>query len=99
MSDLISRQAAIEAIYQALRKPSNSELFMRISNAIKELPPAQGWTPVRHGKWISVPNKKARICSTCESDEPYKFADEDANVFDYCPHCGTKMDAKEVWIY
>ncbi len=55
--------------------------------------------PVRHGKWISVPHKKTRICSVCECDEPYKFADEDANVFDYCPHCGTKMDAKEVWTY
>lgn len=53
--------------------------------------------PVRHGKWISVPHKKARICSECYSDEPYKFADEDADVFDYCPHCGIKMDAKEVW--
>lgn len=41
MKDLIERQAAIEAVYQALRKPSNSELFMWISNAIKELPPAQ----------------------------------------------------------
>ena len=48
--------------------------------------------PVRHGKWISVPHKRARICSRCERDEPYKFADEDANIFDYCPHCGAKMN-------
>ena len=55
--------------------------------------------PVRHGRWISVPHKRDRICSVCECDEPYKFADEDANVFDYCPHCGAKMDVKEVWTY
>ena len=55
--------------------------------------------PVRHGKWISVPHKRDRICSVCEHDEPYRFADEDTNVFDYCPHCGAKMDAKEVWTY
>lgn len=51
-----------------------------------------GYEPVKHGRWISVPNKKDRICSKCEGDEPYKFADENVNVFDYCPHCGAKMD-------
>jgi len=44
------------------------------------------------GRWISVPHKKARICNRCESDEPYKFADDDADVYDYCPHCGAKME-------
>ena len=50
--------------------------------------------PVKHGKWISVPNKKNRICSICEGDEPYKFADENVNVFAYCPYCGTRMDGE-----
>lgn len=48
--------------------------------------------PVRHGKWIQVPHKRARICSECECDEPYKFADEDADVFAFCPHCGASME-------
>lgn len=47
---------------------------------------------VRHGRWISVPHKRDRICSICDCDEPYKFADENAHVFDYCPHCGARMD-------
>ena len=47
---------------------------------------------VRHGRWISVPHKLARICSVCNRDEPYKFADIDADVYDYCPNCGAKMD-------
>lgn len=42
-------------------------------------------------RWISVPHKKARICSHCEADEPYKFAEDDAEVYEYCPHCGAKM--------
>ena len=42
-------------------------------------------------RWISVPHKRARICSHCEADEPYKFADDDAEVYEYCPHCGAKM--------
>lgn len=45
-----------------------------------------------HGRWVSVPHKLARVCSVCNRDEPYKFADIGANVYDYCPHCGAKMD-------
>ena len=48
-------------------------------------------TPVRHGRWVSVPHKLARVCSVCNRDEPYKFADIDADVYDYCPNCGAKM--------
>lgn len=45
----------------------------------------------QEASWISVSHKKARICSRCYADEPYKFADEDADVYDYCPHCGARM--------
>ena len=48
--------------------------------------------PVRHGRWVSVPHKLAKVCSVCNRDEPYKFADIDADVYDYCPNCGAKMD-------
>ena len=47
---------------------------------------------VRHGRWVSVPHKLTRVCSVCNRDEPYKFADIDADVYDYCPSCGAKMD-------
>lgn len=49
---------------------------------------------VRHGRWVSVPHKLARICSVCNCDEPYKFADINADVYDYCPNCGAKMDGE-----
>ena len=61
----------------------------------KDVDAAQTIDTVKHGKWISVPHKKDRVCSICYCDEPYKFADEDSNVFDYCPHCGAKMDEVE----
>lgn len=48
--------------------------------------------PVVHGRWVSAPHKLARVCSVCNRDEPYKFADIDADVYDYCPSCGAKMD-------
>lgn len=81
----------VEIVHYTFSKPPFSR--KTVLNMIK-MTRTLDVVPVRHGKWISVPHKKSRICSECESDEPYKFADEDANVFDYCPHCGAKMDLK-----
>lgn len=47
---------------------------------------------VVHGRWVSVAGKRDRICSRCLRNEPYKNADDDAEVFEFCPHCGAKMD-------
>lgn len=61
--------------------------------------PAADVAPVVHGRWVSVPYKLARVCSVCNRDEPYKFddifADIDADVYDYCPNCGARMDEVE----
>ena len=54
--------------------------------------PAADVVEVRHGRWVSVQHKLARVCSVCNRDEPYKFADVDADVYNYCPNCGAKMD-------
>ena len=94
--DLISKQAAIKWVKTECNPYGKPTLdFESGEKVIKHLKQMQVIGSVEHGKWISVPNKKARICSVCGSDEPYKFADEDANVFDYCPHCGAKMDEVE----
>ena len=58
----------------------------------KDIDAAPTIDTVKHGRWISVPHKQDRICSICEGDEPYKFVYQDVSVFDYCPHCGAKMD-------
>lgn len=50
------------------------------------------WKPVVHGRWVSVAGKRDRICSRCLHNEPYKNTDDDAEVFEFCPHCGAKMD-------
>ena len=57
--------------------------------------PAADVVEVRHGRWVSVQHKLARVCSVCNRDEPYKFADVDADVYNYCPNCGAKMDLQE----
>lgn len=53
---------------------------------------AQTVDPVKHGKWISVPNNQNRICSICKYEEPFRVLYEEKSLFDYCPHCGTRMD-------
>lgn len=57
--------------------------------------PAADVKPVIHAHWVSVPHKKSRICSHCACDEPYKFANVYADVYNFCPNCGADM-RKEV---
>lgn len=57
--------------------------------------PAADVAPVVHGRWVSVPHKLARVCSVCNRDEPYKFADVYVDVYNYCPNCGARMDEVE----
>lgn len=52
---------------------------------------AHAMLEAQEASWIRAPYKKARICSRCYADEPYKFADDDADVYDYCPNCGARM--------
>lgn len=54
--------------------------------------------PVRHGRWVIMRDRTLE-CSECKSIAPFEadrngdvvFADE----YDYCPHCGAKMDGGE----
>lgn len=66
--------------------------FKDLNDCITTIKALENAVPVRRGKWIQVPHKRARICSECDCDEPYKFADEDTDVFAFCPHCGASME-------
>ena len=89
----LEQAAAAFAIQTVL---STSDCFDMLHYAIQN-----GWifpsdvSPVRHGRWVSTPHKLARVCSVCNHDEPYKFSDIDADVYDYCPNCGAKMEENE----
>ena len=85
MDEYIPRKALLDWVHEFY--PEDKVFASAIINA-----PAADVAPVVHGRWISVPHKLARICSVCNRDEPYKFADIDADVYDYCPYCGAKMD-------
>ena len=85
MTEYIERKALRDTLYDA------DAITMSGVKILNQFPSADV-APVRHGRWVSVPHKLARVCSVCNRDEPYKFADIDADVYDYCPNCGAKMD-------
>ena len=87
MTEYIERKALRDTLYDA---DAITMSGVKILNQF----PAADVAPVRHGRWVSVPHKLARVCSVCNRDEPYKFADIDADVYDYCPNCGAKMDGE-----
>ena len=85
MTEYIERKALRDTLYDA------DAITMSGVKILNQFPSADVAT-VRHGRWVSVPHKLARVCSVCNRDEPYKFADIDTDVYDYCPNCGAKMD-------
>lgn len=88
----IDADRALEIVRdQGIAHPNAYHLTNYATLILREAPTIDV-APVRHGRWVSVPHKLARICSVCNRDEPYKFADIDADVYDYCPNCGAKMD-------
>ena len=88
----IDADRALEIVRdQGIAHPNAYHLTNYATLILREAPTIDV-APVRHGRWVSVPHKLARVCSVCNRDEPYKFADIDADVYDYCPNCGAKMD-------
>lgn len=106
MAECIEREAAIEAVkkerdymgkFSFEEEPAWIVGFQQgITFALSDIAtiPAADVRPVVRAYWKSVPHKRARVCSRCEADEPYKFADDDANVYNYCPNCGADMREK-----
>lgn len=96
MGEYIKREAAVKAVEKygltnGVVWGRHTGLAICIASEIAEIPAADV-APVVHARWVSVAGKRDRICSRCLHNEPYKNADDDAEVFEFCPHCGAKMD-------
>ena len=103
MSDLIDRQAAIDALGERPMVWVGSDYELGARNqydadvlALETVPSAQ---PVRHGKWLPKHHYIAgyefvsgHICSECGNDA--LNAEGDDFLTDYCPNCGAKMDGE-----
>ena len=87
MSDLISRQSAIDAVEKAkTARSEDGEIFCAKINAqmnIQLLPSAQ---PERKGKWIRYYAYYVN-CSECG----YLMNTLEQGYFNFCPNCGAYM--------
>ena len=94
MDDAISRQRVLKLL--STMPPEEAITKAMLIQNVKYMSAAQPDSLVRpSARWISIGHKRERICSRCFRDEPYKFADHDADVYDFCPHCGAKMEVSE----
>lgn len=87
MDDLISRQAAIETIQRAFDRETLLYSFVRkvAVDALKTMPSAQ--PEQKKGKWIDARDHCGEfLCSNCHETNINNF-------YNYCPHCGAKMEA------
>ena len=81
-TDLISRAAAIEAVYY---KPSHKMAI----EVLKEVPAVDA-APVVHARWRDiVPFLNSEECSRCG----YNILSDELET-PYCPWCGAKMDGE-----
>lgn len=95
MSDLISRQDAIDAFglsektrkYGGDHSGYNTMMLYEIQDVLESLTSADRPT----GEWIEVTNGRGgHECSECHSYAS-SYASGDEHLSDYCPNCGVKM--------
>ena len=97
MADMISRQAAIKAVYY---KPMNKMAI----EVLKELPAVDA-VPVVHGRWVDEKGNPVPWCDTLPSSPAYScwcnqcgtwlVASDEYPVYGlFCPACGAKMDGE-----
>ena len=68
---LIDADRALEIVRdQGIAHPNAYHLTNYATLILREAPTIDV-APVRHGRWVSIPHKLARVCSVCNRDEPY----------------------------
>ena len=96
MDDVISRQAAIDAIDDIESEVADGFGFQyeKWRKHFAELPPAEP----KRGKWIDeiIPNDSGGlpviVCDQCNTFFPLQFGDG----HNFCPNCGADMRGEEV---
>ena len=90
MNDLISRQAAIDAMEQAKEQYFDRRVIIgKMQNVVSNLPSAQ---PERKkGEWIETEFLKLRECSCCH----VRWGMYDVENFNFCPNCGADIRGEQ----
>ena len=83
MEELIRKSEAYSAVLHS--NPANAYCILRIKpvDAVE----------VVHGRWKKTEYPDVSRCSCC--DKPSSTPDCLDEFFNYCPHCGAKMDLEE----
>ena len=95
MDDLISRQAAIDALMKILDKPKHAEFLYtdEICEALNAVPSAE-----KPGKWEVVEDYDGDShyrCSACGEEWFLNEGTPSENNMNYCPNCGHPMEMSE----
>jgi formylmethanofuran dehydrogenase subunit E len=94
MSDLISRQAAIDALHMHLMyRMGTDSNKKRLDEWINNLPSAQPEPRQRHGMWILEVSPFGKVYVKCSECGEYALNDTEGEQVKSkcCPSCGIKM--------
>lgn len=85
--ELINKQDAIKAIDDVPMEDEQYKVWLRLG--IGNLKPVDA-IPVKHGHWVGIDDEPYEVweCDMCGYIYDGDF------VYNYCPHCGAKMDAE-----
>ena len=92
MDDLISRQAAIDALdkrFDSIPMEQTSEILL-LRKDLREMPPIQP----KRGRWVKLDMHRGMAdhkCSVCKQ-ECYVPTCMGEPMYAYCPNCGAKME-------
>lgn len=89
MDDLISRQAAIDSLLDALYDLDEHDFVDKlfIEEELKRVPNIQ--SKQKTGQWLINSDGYYPYCSICKNEPQGRI------MTDYCPNCGAKMEADE----
>ncbi len=93
--DLISRQAAIDYLLDALYDLDEEDYVDEefIEEELKRVPSVQ--PKQKTGRWIYMKDCEDWFCSNCKDIFILLEGTPKDNNYNYCPNCGAKMEVKE----
>ncbi len=85
---------SLQLVRPQFREPSQTrfDAFQEVVDALDNFPTVStsNMGPVHHGRWLKPLDRRMKSHSRCS-----KCCGLTLEVYDYCPHCGAKMDLND----